>query len=60
MISCKEATELMSQEKDRPLGLAERIGLRVHVLFCRGCTNYRRQMDVLSAACRRLSGRDDK
>jgi hypothetical protein len=60
MISCKEATELMSQEKDRTLSLAERIGLRLHVLVCKGCTNYRRQMDVLSAACRRLSGRDDK
>jgi hypothetical protein len=58
MLSCKEATELMSQEQDRPLSLAERLGLRLHVLICAGCRNYRRQMNVLRAACRRFGGGD--
>lgn len=58
MLSCKEATELMSQEQDRPLSLAERLGLRLHVLICSACTNYRRQMSVLRAACRRFGGGD--
>ena len=60
MISCKEATELMSQEKDRPLGVVERAKLRFHLLICDGCSNYRRQMDALRAICRRLAGREDK
>jgi hypothetical protein len=55
MLNCKQATELMSQEQDRLLSLAERIGLRLHVLICAGCNNYRRQMSVLRAACRRFS-----
>lgn len=54
MLSCRQATELMSQEQDRPLSLAERLGLRLHVLICTGCSNYRRQMVVLRAACRRF------
>jgi hypothetical protein len=54
MLSCKQATELMSQEQDRSLSLFERTALRVHVWICAGCTNYRRQMSVLRAACRRL------
>lgn len=54
MLSCKQATELMSQEQDRPLSLSERIGLRLHVWICDGCNNYRRQMEVLRAACRRF------
>jgi hypothetical protein len=54
MLSCKQAAELMSQEQDRRLGLVERIGLRLHLLVCTGCSNYRRQMDVLRAACRRF------
>ncbi|MDP1610957.1 MAG: zf-HC2 domain-containing protein [Sulfuritalea sp.] len=54
MLSCKQATELMSQEQDRRLSLAERIGLRLHVLICTGCGNYRRQLNVLRAACRRF------
>lgn len=56
MLSCQQATELMSQEQDRPLTLAERIGLRLHVWMCTGCSNYRRQMSVLREACRRLGG----
>jgi hypothetical protein len=55
MLSCKQATELMSQEQDRPLSFAERIGLKLHVLICAGCNNYRRQMAVLRATCRRFS-----
>ena len=54
MLSCKQATELMSQEQDRPLSLAERAGLRLHVWICTGCSNYRRQMEVLRAAGRRF------
>lgn len=54
MLNCRQATELMSQEQDRPLNLAERLGLRLHVLICTGCSNYRRQMGVLRAACRRF------
>lgn len=54
MLNCRQATELMSQEQDRPLSLAERLGLRLHVLICTGCSNYRRQMGVLRAACRRF------
>ena len=54
MLSCQQATELMSQEQDRQLSLVERLGLRLHVLMCAGCNNCRRQMDVLRAACRRF------
>ncbi len=54
MLSCREATELMSQEQDRRLGFSERIGLRLHVLICTACSNYRRQMSFLRQACRRF------
>lgn len=60
MLSCKQATELMSQEQDRRLGLAERVGLRLHVWICDGCANYRRQLGVLRAACRRFAGWDGR
>ena len=54
MLSCRQATELMSQEQDRPLAFFERVGLRLHVWICAGCNNYRRQMTVLRAACQRF------
>jgi hypothetical protein len=56
MLSCKEATALMSQEQDRRLGFGERLGLRLHLLICAGCGNYRRHMQVLRAACRQFGG----
>ncbi len=51
MLSCKQATELMSQEQDRALSFAERWGLRFHVAMCAGCGIYRRQMAFLRLAC---------
>ena len=54
MLSCKQASELMSQEQDRRLSLTERLALRLHVLICDACANYRRQMTVLRDACRRF------
>ncbi len=58
MLSCKDAAKLMSQEQDRRLSLAERIGLRLHLLICDACSNYMRQMSFLRQACRRFGGGD--
>jgi hypothetical protein len=56
ILSCKQATELMSQEQDRQLILTERMALCLHVWICAGCNNYRRQMVVLREAFRRFGG----
>ena len=59
MLSCKQATQLMSQKMDRKLGLAERMRLKLHVMMCGGCRNFGKQMDFLRATLRRLPQRDD-
>lgn len=53
MLSCKEATHLLSQLQDRKLTLAERMQLEVHLAMCKGCSNFRDQMAFLRAACKR-------
>ena len=50
MLNCREVTELCSRELEEPLRLAERIGLRTHLLMCSGCSNFRRQMSALRNA----------
>ena len=55
--SCKEVSELLSQEQDRPLRWGERVRLRVHLLLCDGCRNFRDQIEFLRTAVRRC--RDD-
>lgn len=49
---CREVSELLSQEQDRPLRLAERFRLRLHLLLCRGCGNFRAQLGFLRSAVR--------
>jgi hypothetical protein len=47
MLSCKEATRLVSEKLDRELPFRQRLGLRLHVLMCRGCSWYARQVTML-------------
>jgi hypothetical protein len=54
ILSCKEATQLVSQGLDRRLGLAQRLTLRLHLLICGGCTNFSRQAAFLRTAMKRL------
>ncbi len=57
--SCKEVSELVSQAQDRPLTLAEKFGLYVHLPLCRGCRNFSRQVAFLRTAVKRyLRGED--
>ena len=57
MLSCKEASRLLSQGLDRRLGFAERLGLRLHLLICDGCTNFGKQVAFLRKAMARLADR---
>lgn len=54
MVNCREASLLASAAHDRPLGLIERLKLAVHRSLCPPCRVYRRQLDLLRAATRRL------
>lgn len=60
MLSCKEANRLMSQELDRKLSWGERIGLRLHISMCDGCSNARKQMSVVRSTCKHAFALDDK
>ena len=59
MQSCKDATRMMSAAPARKLGAGEGLQLEMHLALCRGCRNFRQQMEFLRAACRRLVGRDE-
>jgi len=57
LLTCKEATRLVSQGLDRRLGLAERLALRLHLLVCDGCTNFSKQAAFLRRVLSRLADR---
>jgi Putative zinc-finger len=57
MLSCKESTRLLSQAQDRILTLPERLQLEMHLAICKGCRNYKGQLNFLREACRRYIDR---
>ena len=57
MLSCKEASRLLSQGLDRRLGFGERVMLRVHLGICDGCTNFKNQVAFLRRAVRQLESK---
>ncbi len=57
-LTCREATQIVSQGLDRQLGFGERVALRLHLAFCDGCTRFNRQMDFLRRAIRGLPRSD--
>lgn len=60
MLNCREAAGLCSDALDRPLGLRERLSLRMHLMMCSSCTNFEDQMAHLRAITRRYAeGRFD-
>lgn len=58
MDNCRQITELVSAGMDRELTLGERLRIRIHLMLCRGCTNFAKQMRVLRSAARRFVGRE--
>jgi hypothetical protein len=48
--SCREATRLQSRAMERPPGFRQKIGLRIHLLLCRWCRRYGRQIAFLRNA----------
>ncbi|HEY6897722.1 MAG TPA: zf-HC2 domain-containing protein [Rhodocyclaceae bacterium] len=54
-MSCKQATDMMSQGLDRDLSWGERLGLRLHLLICIGCRRTRAQFAFLRQAVQRYT-----
>lgn len=54
MLSCKEASQLVSQSLDRPLSFGQRLSLRLHLLICKMCHQYAHQLRFLQRVARHL------
>jgi predicted anti-sigma-YlaC factor YlaD len=44
MLSCHDATRLMSEKLERKLALVEVMNLRLHLMMCKGCRHFDDQM----------------
>lgn len=48
--SCKQAHQKISENLDRPLSVAERTQLKIHLSMCRSCSNFGTQMRTIRMA----------
>jgi len=55
MLSCKDVTKLVSESMDRSLPFGKRIGVRLHLLMCKFCARYERQLLLIRETVRRLA-----
>ena len=55
MISCKEASRLLSQMQDGGVPLRRQLSVRLHLLFCDACTRFAAQLRFLRTVLRRYS-----
>ena len=53
-ISCKKATQLLSEEQDRDLSFSEWASLRAHLAICRGCRAVSEHFKLLRRALQQL------
>ncbi len=60
LTTCREASELLSQGQDRPLSLGEKFALKAHLLLCKGCRNFGKQLDFIRAAMKRYLERGSR
>lgn len=53
MLSCKQASQLASEQHDRRLNRRERIGLYIHLWICKNCRRFERQLTFLRQTLQR-------
>jgi len=59
MLTCRQATQLLSERLDRPLLFREQTNLQIHLLACRSCRRYGKQVKALSQLSKEFKKFDD-
>ncbi len=55
MLSCKKASQIISQSLDRPLTMRERFALKLHLLICKYCKRFSQHMQCLRVAIKKMT-----
>jgi len=60
MLSCREASRLLSESQDQRLPWRQRMSLKLHIAMCSGCRSLGRQMDSLRGISRQYRHHPDR
>ncbi len=58
MPSCKDVHHMVIESQEQPLPLYKRVLMRLHLGICSHCTNFRKQIDFIRTAMRRMDSSD--
>ena len=54
MFCCKDVSQKISESMDRTLPLHHRMFIRIHILMCKYCLRFRRQLLMLRETARKI------
>ena len=54
MLTCKDASRLISKSLDRPLSWSDRMKLKFHLFICDACNRFNVQLGQLRSAVKRM------
>lgn len=55
MYSCSEVAKWIASDEYQSAGFLRKLGVRLHLLMCKNCSRYERQLKALAAALRKRS-----
>jgi predicted anti-sigma-YlaC factor YlaD len=58
MLTCKEISRTIASDELATAGWRRRLSVRLHLLMCRHCRRYFRQMREIGTAARRIFGEE--
>jgi len=54
MLTCKQASQIISRSLDNPLSWSDRMKLKFHLFICDACNRFNQQLRLLNSAVKRL------
>ncbi|MBB4841544.1 hypothetical protein HNP55_000039 [Paucibacter oligotrophus] len=51
--NCREVTEMVLLAQEKPLSLSERLAVRLHLLICKACPRFLKQVELMRRASER-------
>ncbi|MDD5215201.1 MAG: hypothetical protein PHQ03_06650 [Methylococcales bacterium] len=58
MLSCKKVSLLVVQSQELPLRFSQKMSVGIHLLICRGCRAFKKQMTFLQHFIKRTDNDD--
>ncbi len=54
MLTCKQASQIISQSLDNPLSRSDRMKLKFHLFICNACTRFNQQLHLIKTVAQRM------